>query len=118
MTLRSKAWDLEEGLSFWHELYPDVALPAEIWNELSDYYHVMKSMQELVPYVTNNRVSKINTHIEVIKSLHDDAVSELVIENVVEEMQDLLDQSGVEYDRENTDPNYLRIQIINAITGL
>jgi len=118
MPFKNQGWSIEEGLAFWNELYPNAALPVEIWNELSDYYHVMKSMQQLVPYVTNCKVSKINTHIEVIKALHDDAVTELVIENVVEELQDLLDQSGVDYDRDNVDPNYLRIQIINAITGL
>lgn len=114
-TRTEHGWNVEEALNFWSELYPNIILPKEIWYELSDYYHIMRSMQELVPYVTGNQVSKINTSIGVIKALHDDAVSDLVLENVVEEFQDILTYAGVEYDSDNTDPNYLRLKILDAI---
>lgn len=109
--------ELKESLNFWTQLYPNVSLPLDIWYELSDFYWLMQSMQTLVPYVTGGKASKINTSPEVIKSLCDDMITDLVQENIIEEFRYLLDTSGVEYDRENDTLPILRELLLDRIQG-
>lgn len=96
-------------MNFWAHLYPNISLPAEIWAELSDFYYLILSTQEIIPYVTGERATKIMTSPEVVKAMCDDMVTEISEDFLVDNLQYLLDSAGVKYQEGRTPAYYLNL---------
>ena len=84
----STEWNREEAINFWKELYPEIDLPKEIWDELSDYYHVMNSYGKVLCHATGGQISKINTDPDVICAVIDDFVDKLVEEAIQDQIEE------------------------------
>ena len=83
--------DVEKDWEFWSDIVaPNGELiPEQVKAELSDYSMVLDGLDSLYMYVTAGRCSKPNTHKSVVKSLHDEYVSDLVDAAVTEALYEV-----------------------------
>lgn len=76
---------------FWKRVYPDGMDAQDLLNELSDLEMLIPNVSKVYDHVTGGKASKPNTDADVIKSLHDDYVNELIeeaVEDALEERDD------------------------------
>lgn len=57
---------------YWRDIYVHGMSAEDVNNELSDFRMVMNNYQEVMGYVTGDRVSKLNTDASVVCSLADE----------------------------------------------
>jgi hypothetical protein len=76
---------------FWRRVYPDGMDAQEILNELSDLQMMIENVSKVYDHVTGGKASKPNTDADVIKSLHDDYVNELVEEALADREEEQSD---------------------------
>lgn len=69
---------------FWQAAYPEGLTAEGVQAELADYHGILEGLPELYMHITGGQCSKPNTSKEVVRSLFEDHVTELVEEAVRE----------------------------------
>lgn len=81
-----RAADLDE---FWREVYPSGMTIENVANELRDFEVMIHNVPKVYCHVTGGKVSKHLTDADVVISLHDEHVTQLVEEAVADERENV-----------------------------
>lgn len=72
---------------FWREVYPDGMTPENIEDELKDLEFLAGELPKVYMHLTGERASHPMIYADVITSLHDDYVTDVVNEHLQEQKE-------------------------------